>query len=126
MIGRFRGNLLPTMLVALISYPATSQAQDPSKPKLVVFITIDPIRADYLPRFDRRLTGDLSRLYKGGAVFTNAFQDHAITETAPGHSATMSGRFPVHTGIMVPTLAAILRVTPEGKLDGHVLQHAVR
>src|ERR1044071_6006922 len=27
------------------------------------------------------------------------YQDHAITETAPGHASTMSGRFPAHTGI---------------------------
>jgi predicted AlkP superfamily pyrophosphatase or phosphodiesterase len=57
------------------------------------------MRADYFPRFAQQLTGGLGRLYRGGAVFTNGFQDHAITETAPGHSATMSGRFPVHTGI---------------------------
>ncbi|HEY3744960.1 MAG TPA: alkaline phosphatase family protein [Gemmatimonadaceae bacterium] len=65
----------------------------------MVFITIDAMRTDYLPRFAQQLTGGLGRLYRGGAVFTNGFQDHAITETAPGHSATMSGRFPVHTGI---------------------------
>lgn len=100
MIRRFKGTLLPIILVALIGYPATSQTRSPSKPKLVVFITIDAMRADYLPRFEKQLTGGLGRLYKGGAVFTNAFQDHAITETAPGHSVTMSGRFPVHTGIM--------------------------
>jgi len=34
-----------------------------------------------------------------GAWFVNAFQDHAITETAPGHASTMSGRFPRSTGI---------------------------
>ncbi|MDP9202307.1 MAG: alkaline phosphatase family protein [Gemmatimonadota bacterium] len=99
MIRRVKGTLLPMLLVALISYPATSQTRGNSKPKLVVFITIDAMRPDYLPRFERQLTGGLGRLYKGGAVFTNAFQDHAITETAPGHSATMSGRFPVHNGI---------------------------
>ena len=68
-------------------------------PKLVVFITVDAMRPDYLTRFGGQLTGGLALLYRGGAVFTNGFQDHAITETAPGHSATMSGRFPVHTGI---------------------------
>jgi len=100
MIRRFKGTLLPIILLALIGNPARSQTRSVSKPKLVVFITIDAMRADYLPRFERQLTGGLGRLYKDGAVFTNAFQDHAITETAPGHSATMSGRFPVHTGIM--------------------------
>jgi predicted AlkP superfamily pyrophosphatase or phosphodiesterase len=42
-------------------------------------------------------------LYRGGAFYTNAFQDHAITETAPGHSTTMSGRFPAHNGIIQNT-----------------------
>lgn len=73
----------------------------PATPSLIVFITVDQMRADYLPRFASQLTGGLGRLYRGGAVFTNAYQDHAITETAPGHSVTMSGRFPEHTGIVM-------------------------
>src|ERR1700682_1155203 len=99
MIRRFTGTLLPLFMVALLGYPATAQTRSTSSPKLIVFITIDAMRPDYLSRFESQLTGGLGRLYKGGAVFTNAFQDHAITETAPGHSATLSGRFPVHTGI---------------------------
>ena len=99
MIRRFSGILLPIILLAVVGCPASSQTRSASKPKLIVFITIDAMRADYLPRFEKQLTGGLGRLYKDGAVFTNAFQDHAITETAPGHAATMSGRFPVHTGI---------------------------
>jgi len=59
------------------------------------------MREDYFDRFSSQLTGGLGRLYRGGAFFTNAFQDHAITETAPGHSVTMSGRFPGHTGIVM-------------------------
>lgn len=69
-------------------------------PTLVVFITIDQLRTDYFQRFDAQLTGGLGRLYRGGAVFTNAFHDHANTETAPGHASTMSGRFPASTGIV--------------------------
>lgn len=57
------------------------------------------MRADYLARFRPQLRGGLKRLVDGGAFFQNGFQDHAITETAPGHASTMSGRFPVHTGI---------------------------
>jgi len=74
---------------------------DTTTPKLVLFITIDAMRSDYLERFEGQLIGGLGRLYRGGALFTNGFQDHAITETAPGHSVTMSGRFPVHTGIIM-------------------------
>jgi predicted AlkP superfamily pyrophosphatase or phosphodiesterase len=100
MIRRLKGTLLPIILLALVGHRASSQTRSASRPKLVVFITIDAMRADYLPRFEKQLTGGLGKLYRGGAVFTNGFQDHAITETAPGHSATLSGRFPVHTGIM--------------------------
>jgi predicted AlkP superfamily pyrophosphatase or phosphodiesterase len=104
---------LVTMLAAASAVSATTtvanaqQAKDDtasrptasSRPDLVVFITVDQMRPDYFTRFLPQLTGGLGRLYRGGAVFTNAFQDHAITETAPGHSETMSGRFPVHNGI---------------------------
>ena len=100
MISRFKSALLSITLVALIVQPATAQTRRSARPKLVLFITIDAMRPDYFVRFENQLSGGLARLYKGGAVFTNGFQDHAITETAPGHSATMSGRFPVHTGIV--------------------------
>lgn len=74
------------------------------RPTLVVFITIDQMRADYLSRFKPQFTGGLKRLVDGGAFFKNGFQDHAITETAPGHASVMSGRFPVHTGITANAL----------------------
>jgi predicted AlkP superfamily pyrophosphatase or phosphodiesterase len=70
------------------------------RPRLVVFITIDQMRPDYLDRWARQLTGGLGRMSRQGAFFTNAFQDHGITETAPGHSVTLSGRFPRSTGIV--------------------------
>jgi predicted AlkP superfamily pyrophosphatase or phosphodiesterase len=69
-------------------------------PALIVFITVDQMRADYLDRFASQYTGAFARFNRGAAEFTNAYQDHAITETAPGHSVTMSGRFPGHTGIV--------------------------
>lgn len=82
---------------------ATGQrtAETPERPALVVLITIDQFRADYLDRFGGQLTGGLARLLANGAVFTNAHQDHAITETAPGHATLLSGRHPRSTGIML-------------------------
>jgi hypothetical protein len=79
---------------------AASSSQPSSTPTLVVFFTVDQMRPDYFSRFDSQLSGGLARLSHGGAFYTNAFQDHAITETAPGHSVTMSGRFPRSTGIV--------------------------
>lgn len=68
-------------------------------PRLVVLITVDQLSPVYFDRYASQLTGGLGRLLRGGAVFTNAFQDHANTETAPGHAATLSGRFSRSTGI---------------------------
>ena len=89
----------------LAAVPAVAQqtsAPRPAaqRPKLVVLITVDQLRPDYLTRWPGQLTGGLARLYNGGAVFTRAYQDHAITETAPGHASTLSGRFPRSTGIV--------------------------
>ena len=52
------------------------------------------MRSDYFQRFDAQLTGGLRRLFDSSAFFLDGYQDHAITETAPGHSVTMSGSVP--------------------------------
>jgi len=67
---------------------------------LVVVITVDQLRPDYLNRWKAQLTGGLGQLMTEGAVFTDGYQDHAVTETAPGHSAILSGLWPAHTGII--------------------------
>jgi predicted AlkP superfamily pyrophosphatase or phosphodiesterase len=76
--------------------PTTQSAT--AAPKLVVFITVDQLRGDMLQRYSRDLRHGYARLMRG-AWFVNGFQDHANTETAPGHASTLSGRFPRSTGI---------------------------
>ena len=83
--------------------PRVPEVQPGSPPKLIVLITIDQMRADYLDKWSSQFTGGLARLTKNGAVFTNAFQDHANSETAPGHSTLLSGREPYRTGIVFNT-----------------------
>lgn len=79
--------------------PIHAGSQEPGKrPSLIVLVTVDQLRGDYIQRFRSQLTGGLARL-AGGAWFTNAHHDHAITETAPGHATLLSGRFPRSTGI---------------------------
>lgn len=85
---------------AQLGSPASGSALTAPVPTLVVLITVDQMREDYFDRFARQLSGGLGRLARGGAFFTNAYQDHAVTETAPGHATTLSGRFPSHTGIV--------------------------
>jgi arylsulfatase A-like enzyme len=79
--------------------PAATPAGAPARPTLLVLITVDQLRADYLDRFGPQLRGGLARLTRGGAWFTDAHHDHAITETAPGHATLLAGRFPRSTGI---------------------------
>ncbi len=88
---------------ALVPPPRHSDAPTASAlpaPSLIVLITIDQFRWDYLDRFGPQLRGGLARLASTGAWFTNAHHDHAITETAPGHATLLSGRFPRSTGII--------------------------
>src|SRR5947207_13047814 len=92
-------------LVVLIRSTAAAPAVEPAnvpapKPRLVVVITVDQLRPDYLERYRPQLRGGLATLLKQGAVFTEAYHDHAITETAPGHATILSGRWPAHTGII--------------------------
>src|SRR3954466_7634143 len=75
-------------------------APPPSRPKLVVVITVDQLRPDYFSRWKGQLTGGLAQLANEGAFFTDGYQDHAVTETAPGHSTILSGMWPAHTGII--------------------------
>lgn len=80
--------------------PAVAPARPAAaRPSLLVFVTIDQLRPDYLDRWYGQLTGGLRRLVDQGAYYARGVHDHAITETAPGHAATLSGRFPYSTGI---------------------------
>ncbi len=102
-----------TALLALLTAP-------PPRPKLVVVITVDQLRPDYFTRWKPQLTGGLGQLANEGAFFTEGYQDHAVTETAPGHATILSGMWPAHNGIMrnsegvQDTLAPLLGVGGPG------------
>lgn len=94
------GLVLGALLAAVTASPASSQTATPAQPPtLVVMLTIDGLPARHLQKYGAQLAGGIGRLMKGGAWFTNGHQDHAITETAPGHASLLSGRFPRSTGI---------------------------
>ncbi len=73
---------------------------DLKKPKLVLGIVIDQFRYDYLNRWHKDYTGGFARLFKEGALFTNAHHEHFPTVTAIGHSTFMSGATPSISGIV--------------------------
>jgi predicted AlkP superfamily pyrophosphatase or phosphodiesterase len=72
----------------------------PPRPSLVVLIAVDQLRGDYIPRWSAQLTGGLARFWREGAFFAEGRQDHAVTETAPGHATMLSGRYPARTNVV--------------------------
>ncbi|MBL0177615.1 MAG: alkaline phosphatase family protein [Gemmatimonadetes bacterium] len=93
-----RRALLAAALVLPVLLPA--QAVERKPVRLVLSITVDQLRGDYLDKFSRDFTGGFARLLREGVYYPNGRQDHAVTETAPGHSTIMSGRSPASTGII--------------------------
>ena len=69
-------------------------------PKLVVVLSVDQMRSDYLSRFGPLLTESFGRLMQEGSLFTEAYHDHGITSTAPGHATISTGVFPRRNGIV--------------------------
>lgn len=63
-----------------------------AKPKLVVLVVFDQMRADYLTRwYDQFGTGGFRRLLDEGAWFDNCNYPYALTLTGPGHASFLTG-----------------------------------
>jgi hypothetical protein len=91
---------LAAIMAALAAAAHAQPAPAPNdKPALIVLVAIDQMRPDYFQRFDSQFRGGFRLIRDSSAFFPNGHQEHAMTETAPGHSAMLSGREPVHTGI---------------------------
>ena len=93
--------MLAALLIAALGPQLHQAAAQPSasRPTLVVMLTVDQLRPDYLTLWESQFEGGFARLLRG-AVYLNGYQDHANTETAPGHSTILSGRHPRSTGII--------------------------
>lgn len=71
-----------------------------AKPKLVVMLVVDQMRADYVDKFQGQWTGGLKRLVKEGAWFRDAAYPYAATETCVGHATISTGAFPSSHGMI--------------------------
>ena len=68
-------------------------------PKLVVIISVDQMRGDYLSEFKNNFSKGLSHLVEHGIVFTDAHHHHFNTTTAAGHASISTGYYPANNGI---------------------------
>lgn len=68
-------------------------------PKLVVLISVDQMRGDYMSKYHSNLNGGLKYLAENGQSFLNTHHNHANTSTAPGHATIATGCHPSNNGI---------------------------
>lgn len=91
-------NIAQKALSTLI-IPLLLQGNSNRQPNLVIVISVDMLSGEIMERYTSGLPGGLGRLLAEGVVFENAYQEHAFTETCPGHATLLSGRHPASTGI---------------------------
>jgi len=85
--------------VALAAVSASSVAQAPVRPRIIVAISVDQFSADLFDEYRPLFKAGLHRL-QSGVVFPAGYQSHAATETCPGHSTILTGSHPSRTGII--------------------------
>lgn len=108
-----RNSILPRLLFCVLSLGAESVNATLSlktylkKPKLVVFITVDQLRSDFLPRMAADLLpakangnpGGFRFLMEDSAYFPQAEYDIMQSMTCPGHAMLLTGSRPARLGI---------------------------
>jgi predicted AlkP superfamily pyrophosphatase or phosphodiesterase len=89
-------------LAAVGAVPAAGQGQVPvAKPRLVVMIAVDQLRADYMDRFRPYFgRGGFNLFLQRGASFAEARYEHATTTTCAGHAVMLTGSYGSVNGII--------------------------
>ena len=92
---------LLTSLITVLTFTGLQAQSLPSAPKLVVGLTIDQLRTDYLEAFSS-LYGEkgFKRLWKEGRVFHNAEYTFCGVDRASAIAAIYSGTTPSMNGII--------------------------
>lgn len=92
-------------LVAALLAPRGLIAQAPTgatneRPRLVVMIVVDQMRADYVSLYGHQWTKGLRRLVDTGASFPLARYPYSVTLTCAGHATIATGAFPSTHGMI--------------------------
>ena len=81
--------------------PTFSAAAPQAKPRLILQITVDALRADLPGRYAHVLgEGGFRYLMEQGVNYTNAHYQHANTETIVGHASLATGTVPAAHGMI--------------------------
>lgn len=95
--------LVALALVSQAPLPVSTQSPPPpaAPPKLVVLISVDQMRADYVERFRHQWSKGLRRLFEEGAWFREADFPYYNTVTCPGHASISTGTVPAVHGMVL-------------------------
>lgn len=98
---RVSAALLCAAFLAALLLGVEAPAVSPIPPRLVVVISLDQFRGDYLDEFDPCFGDDgFRRLRAGGVEFTDCNYRQAGTKTAVGHAIIATGNYPNVNGIV--------------------------
>lgn len=94
---------LALALLGQISSAESRQAVPPPSraPRLVVLITVDQMRGDYIDRLQHQWTKGLKRLVTDGAWFRQADFPYVNTVTCSGHASISTGQVPAAHGMVL-------------------------
>ncbi|HEX2224972.1 MAG TPA: alkaline phosphatase family protein [Thermoanaerobaculia bacterium] len=99
----------PALVAAVLLLLSVQGGQAaPARPRLVVVISIDQLRADYLRRFEDLYLpaataggpGGFRYLMERGAYYTDAHHDHFPLYTGPGHAVQLTGSPSYKSGVV--------------------------
>ena len=80
---------------------AQESATGQPTPRLVVFISIDQMRGDYITRYGSHWTRGLRRLVDEGALFVQGAYPYFNTVTCAGHATMGTGAYPSTHGMVL-------------------------
>jgi predicted AlkP superfamily pyrophosphatase or phosphodiesterase len=89
------------LAAATVDAANSKTERSPETVRLVLQITVDQLRGDFLDRYAKRFgEGGFRRLLNSGVVYTNAHYGHANTETIVGHATLATGTAPSMHGMV--------------------------
>lgn len=84
-----------------MSQPTQTQGHDSTRPMLIVGITVDQMRYDYIERYWNDFSeGGFKRMVNDGFFCRNLHYNYVPTYTAPGHASIFTGTTPSYHGII--------------------------
>ena len=97
--------LLLAGLILALTTPFSAQSVPPAArlraPKLIVLISIDQMRGDYIDKYQHQWSKGLKRLVSEGAWFRQADYPYYNTVTCAGHASISTGTVPAIHGMVL-------------------------